>query len=197
MSDESSAAIAAVRKDWKTEHMEMYISSGGTQGHIMDITPVGGPVLGTHCMIRFKGRKSGKTMITALGSADDADSPRILLERAGIAEQAGIEKAKIWIDPGIGFGKTPQHNFALLAATDRLVETGYRVLVGPSRKRFIGSIDGSGETERVGGTIAACLSAARQGAAAVRVHDVAPVAQALAIEREISAASEADGPAAR
>lgn len=66
MSDETSAAIAATRKDWKTEHMEMYLSSGGVQGHIMDITPVGGPVLGTHCMIRFKGRKSGKTLITPL-----------------------------------------------------------------------------------------------------------------------------------
>ncbi|MFM5906250.1 MAG: nitroreductase/quinone reductase family protein [Novosphingobium sp.] len=66
MSDESSAEIAAARKDWKTEHMEMYIGSGGTQGHIMDITPVGGPVLGTHCMIRCKGRKSGRTLITPL-----------------------------------------------------------------------------------------------------------------------------------
>jgi len=66
MSDETSAAIAATRKDWKTEHMELYIGSGGAQGHIMDITPVGGPVLGTHCMIRFKGRKSGKTLITPL-----------------------------------------------------------------------------------------------------------------------------------
>ena len=120
-----------------------------------------------------------------------------LLERAAEAERAGIESSRIWIDPGIGFGKTPEHNFALLAATDHLVETGYRVLVGPSRKRFIGSIDGSGETERVGGTIAACLSAARQGAAAVRVHDVAPVAQALAVEREISAAPGTDGMTAR
>lgn len=66
MSNESSAEIAAARKDWKTEHMELYIGSGGTQGHIMDITPVGGPVLGTHCMIRFKGRKSGRTLITPL-----------------------------------------------------------------------------------------------------------------------------------
>ena len=66
MSNESSAEIAVARKDWKTEHMEMYISSGGAQGHIMDITPVGGPVLGTHCMIRFKGRKSGRTLITPL-----------------------------------------------------------------------------------------------------------------------------------
>lgn len=66
MSNESSAEIAAARKDWKTEHTEMYIGSGGAQGHIMDITPVGGPVLGTHCLIRFKGRKSGRTLITPL-----------------------------------------------------------------------------------------------------------------------------------
>ena len=111
-----------------------------------------------------------------------------LLERARVAEEAGIARERIWIDPGIGFGKTAEHNFALLAATDRFVETGYRVLVGPSRKRFIGSLDGSGEDERVGGTVAACLVAARKGASAVRVHDVAPVFQALALEREISAA---------
>lgn len=111
-----------------------------------------------------------------------------LLERARVAEEAGIARERIWIDPGIGFGKTAEHNFALLAATDRFVETGYRVLVGPSRKRFIGSLDGSGEAERVGGTVAACLVAARKGASAVRVHDVAPVFQALALEREISAA---------
>lgn len=111
-----------------------------------------------------------------------------LLERARFAERAGIASEKIWIDPGIGFGKTAEHNFALLAATDRFVATGYRVLVGPSRKRFIGSVDGSGESERVGGTIAACLAAARKGAAAVRVHDVAPVFQAFAIEGEIAAA---------
>ena len=66
MSDETSAAIAAVRKDWKTEHLELYLSSGGAEGHIMDITPVGGPVLGTHCLIRFKGRKSGRTIVTPL-----------------------------------------------------------------------------------------------------------------------------------
>ena len=111
-----------------------------------------------------------------------------LLERARVAEEAGIARERIWIDPGIGFGKTAEHNFALLAATDRFVETGYRVLVGPSRKRFIGSLDGSGEAERLGGTVAACLVAAEKGASAVRVHDVAPVFQALALEREISAA---------
>lgn len=117
-----------------------------------------------------------------------------LLDRAAVAEQAGIERTKIWIDPGIGFGKTPEHNFALLGATAILVETGYPVLIGPSRKRFIGSLDGSSETERVGGTVAACLAAARQGARAVRVHDVGPVAQAFAVEREISAAGRTGDP---
>ena len=111
-----------------------------------------------------------------------------LLERARVAEEAGIARERIWIDPGIGFGKTAEHNFALLAATDRFVETGFRVLVGPSRKRFIGSLDGSGEAERLGGTVAACLVAAEKGASAVRVHDVAPIFQALPVEREISAA---------
>ena len=109
-----------------------------------------------------------------------------LLERATEAERAGIERSNIWIDPGIGFGKTPEHNFMLLAATGQLVETGYRVLVGPSRKRFIGSLDGSDESGRLGGTIAACLAAREGGAAMVRVHDVAPVVQALGIAGEIS-----------
>lgn len=70
MSDESSAAIAAVRKDWVAEHREMYLRSGGAEGHIMDITAVGGRSFATHCMIKYKGRKSGKTFITALCYAD-------------------------------------------------------------------------------------------------------------------------------
>ena len=66
MSDADSAAISAVRKDWVSEHREMYLTSGGVQGHIMDITPVGGYSLGAHCLVKFKGRKSGKVFITAL-----------------------------------------------------------------------------------------------------------------------------------
>jgi deazaflavin-dependent oxidoreductase (nitroreductase family) len=66
MSDETSAEIRDARKDWVSEHREMYLTSGGTQGHIMDIRPVGGPYLGTHLMIRYTGRKSGKTFITPL-----------------------------------------------------------------------------------------------------------------------------------
>ena len=66
MSDDTSASIRDTRKDWSIEHRELYLRSGGTQGHIMDIRPVGGPYLGTHLMIRYTGRKSGKTFITPL-----------------------------------------------------------------------------------------------------------------------------------
>src|SRR5438128_8753891 len=70
MSDESAAAISVVRRDWVAEHRDMYLHSGGTEGHIMDITAVGGRAFATHCMIRYKGRKSGKIFITPLCYAD-------------------------------------------------------------------------------------------------------------------------------
>lgn len=66
MSNESSAAISAVRRDWVSEHRDLYLSSGGAEGHIMDITTVGGRRFGTHCMIKYVGRKSGKVFITPL-----------------------------------------------------------------------------------------------------------------------------------
>ena len=66
MSNESSAKIAATRRDWKTDHLTLYLDSGGAEGHIMDITAVGGHPFTTHCMIKYKGRKSGKTIITPL-----------------------------------------------------------------------------------------------------------------------------------
>jgi deazaflavin-dependent oxidoreductase (nitroreductase family) len=66
MSDASSAEISKVRRDWSAEHREMYLRSGGAQGHIMDITAVGGHAFSTHCLIKYKGRKSGKIFITGL-----------------------------------------------------------------------------------------------------------------------------------
>ena len=108
-----------------------------------------------------------------------------LLERTELAVSAGIDRTNIWIDPGIGFGKTLAHNLALLKGTEAFTGTGLPVLVGPSRKAFIGKIDGSAEDGRLGGTIAACLRAQAGGAAMVRVHDVGPVAQALRVARAI------------
>jgi deazaflavin-dependent oxidoreductase (nitroreductase family) len=83
MSDETSAAISAVRRDWVTEHREMYLRSGGAQGHIMDITAVGGRAFATHCMIKYVGRKSGKVFITPLCYADIGGEVVICASKGG------------------------------------------------------------------------------------------------------------------
>lgn len=70
MSDESAAAISAVRRDWAAEHRERYLRSGGADGHIEDLTPVGGRSFATHCLLKYAGRKSGKVFITGLTYAD-------------------------------------------------------------------------------------------------------------------------------
>jgi dihydropteroate synthase len=111
-----------------------------------------------------------------------------LLERVDFATGNGIANDRIWIDPGIGFGKTVEHNLALLRGTGEFAATGYPVLVGASRKAFIGRIDdGAAEDHRLGGTIAACLAAAEGGASMLRVHDVEPVVQALKLHGRIAA----------
>lgn len=83
MSDETSSVIRDARKDWVTEHRAMYLESGGAKGHIMDITPVGGRNFATHCMIRYKGRKSGKTFITPLCYADIGGEVVIVASKGG------------------------------------------------------------------------------------------------------------------
>jgi deazaflavin-dependent oxidoreductase (nitroreductase family) len=83
MSDESMAVIREARRDWVTEHREMYLRSGGTQGHIMDITAVGGHAFATHCLIRYQGRKSGKTFITGLCYGDIGGEVVICASKGG------------------------------------------------------------------------------------------------------------------
>jgi deazaflavin-dependent oxidoreductase (nitroreductase family) len=83
MSDESAAAIRATRQDWVGEHREMYLRSGGAEGHIMDITPVGGHPFTTHCLIRYTGRKSGKTFITPLIYGDIGGEVVIVASKGG------------------------------------------------------------------------------------------------------------------
>jgi len=101
-----------------------------------------------------------------------------LCERAAAAQAAGIARQRIMIDPGIGFGKTREHNLMLMANLERFVATGYPVLLGASRKRFMGSIctPASGEapkpTDLIGATCAATAIAVAAGVAMVRVHDV-------------------------
>jgi dihydropteroate synthase len=105
-----------------------------------------------------------------------------LLDRARAAEKAGIERRHIAIDPGIGFGKTVAENVSLIANVRRLVQTEYPVLVGSSRKSFIGKLTGL-ETprDRDPASVWLAVEAARLGAAIVRVHDVAGTRQALAV----------------
>lgn len=83
MSDETSAAISAVRRDWVSEHRELYLKSGGREGHIMDITAVGGHSFATHCMIKYTGRKSGKTFITPLCYGDLGGEVMIVASKGG------------------------------------------------------------------------------------------------------------------
>ena len=105
-----------------------------------------------------------------------------LLRQAETLQAAGIARDRIAIDPGIGFGKTTSHNLELLRRLPELVQTGYPVLVGASRKRFIGEITGIDVPgERLEGSLAAAVWAVSAGAAVVRVHDVVPTVRALAV----------------
>ncbi|WP_454761395.1 dihydropteroate synthase [Caulobacter segnis] len=118
-----------------------------------------------------------------------AEVEAFLLARAFTAMAAGVAKERIWLDPGIGFGKTVAHNLALLKALPRFVALGYPILLGASRKRFIAGIDPSaGEAiDRLGGSLASHLVGAAAGVAAVRAHDVRETVQALDVQAAIKA----------
>ncbi|MBS0296712.1 MAG: dihydropteroate synthase [Proteobacteria bacterium] len=105
-----------------------------------------------------------------------------LLARAEAAISAGVRRDGVWIDPGIGFGKTLAHNLALLRSLDRLAGHGFPLVLGVSRKSFLKAIDAEAAeaSDRLGGSLAAALWGARQGAAVLRVHDVRETRQALA-----------------
>ena len=109
-----------------------------------------------------------------------------LSERIDAATTAGVSRKNIIVDPGIGFGKLLEHNLALLRGIPTLVELGCPVLVGASRKRFIGQLTGEeSPRSRLGGSIAAVLTARARGATIFRVHDVAHTAQALKVAEAI------------
>ena len=114
-----------------------------------------------------------------------------LTARAGAAMAAGVARERIWLDPGLGFGKTAAHNLALTAQLDRLAGTGFPVLYGASRKRVIQSVDPTATDpgDRLGGSLALALEAARGGASILRVHDVRETVQALAVQAAVRAAA--------
>jgi dihydropteroate synthase len=138
------------------------------------------------CLMHMLGEP--KTMQDAPAYRDVVSEVRdFLARRADAAAAAGIDPASICVDPGIGFGKTVEHNLALLAHLDRICELGFPVLVGVSRKRFLGAVAGGTEQERGPAGLTGGLAAVRRGAWMLRVHDVAPTRQALRLDAAIEA----------
>lgn len=107
--------------------------------------------------------------------------PAFLARSAGMARSAGVGEDQILLDPGIGFGKTAEESFAAVRLIPRIREMGYPVLVGPSRKRFLGAATGRPVEERALATAAAAVSCAMLGADVIRVHDVGAVVEALKV----------------
>jgi len=116
------------------------------------------------------------------------DVKAFLAERIEFATGEGIDEERIWVDPGIGFGKTVRHNLELLQRLRELRQLGRPVVVGTSRKRFLGTITGREVGDRLGATIASNVLAMGAGADVLRVHDVAEVRQALVVAEAVLAA---------
>ncbi len=156
---------------------------------VNDVTALrGDPEIGVLCGERRVGlvlmhmQGTPRTMQASPAYDDVVDDVKAFLaERTEAAVAAGVEEELIWLDPGIGFGKTLEHNMELLRRLPELAELGRPLLVGTSRKSFIGKIDGSEAGDRLGGTIASSVLAAAAGAEILRVHDVAEAAQALKV----------------
>jgi dihydropteroate synthase len=137
------------------------------------------------CLMHMQGRP--RDMQTAPSYQDVvSEVSRFLADRAQACREAGIPAADIVIDPGFGFGKTLEHNLALLNGIPQLCELGYPLLAGLSRKAMLGTITGRDAADRVAVSAAAALIAAQQGAAIVRVHDVGETADVLRLWAALS-----------
>jgi dihydropteroate synthase len=133
------------------------------------------------CLVHMRG---DPLTMQSQASYDDVvgEVKQFLEERLAAAVEAGIAEERVWLDPGIGFGKTAEHNLELLRRLDEIVAIGRPVVIGTSRKSFLGKLLGGREPdERLPGTIATNVLALERGASVFRVHDVAPVADALAV----------------
>lgn len=119
-----------------------------------------------------------------------SDVHRFLASRLLACDMAGIDRKRLVVDPGFGFGKSLEHNLALLAGLDRLTDLGVPVLAGVSRKGMIGALTGREVvTDRVHGSVAAAVLAAERGATILRVHDVAATRDALAVQHAVASAA--------
>ncbi len=130
------------------------------------------------CLMHMQGTPATMQQSPAYANVVD-DVFDFLCRRRDALEAAGIDRSRIAVDPGIGFGKTLAHNLDLMRGAARFSELGCPVLVGHSRKRFIGAVLGDDTVDRTAGTVGAALALARHGVHVLRVHDVAEVRQSL------------------
>jgi dihydropteroate synthase len=133
------------------------------------------------CLMHMLGEP--RTMQEDPRYADVVDDVRAFLEqRVEFAVREGVREERIMVDPGIGFGKTLEHNLDLLRRLDEIVAIGFPVVIGTSRKSFLGRLTGREDPhDRVAATLATTVLALERGAAVFRVHDVAPTRDALAV----------------
>ena len=117
------------------------------------------------------------------------DVKAFLEERMRFAVAEGVPEERIWLDPGIGFGKSLDHNLELLGRLEELADLGRPLVVGASRKSFIGTLTGAEVDERLGGTIASCAIAYANGAEMLRVHDVREVREGMQVAAAVLSAS--------
>jgi dihydropteroate synthase len=134
------------------------------------------------CLMHMRGEPGSMQAAPDYGDVV-AEVRDFLAGRALAAQAAGVARERIVLDPGIGFGKTPEHNLTLLARQHELLALGWPLLAGWSRKSTLGAITGRPVAERLAASIAAALAAVQRGAAIVRVHDVAATVDALKVWR--------------
>ncbi len=136
------------------------------------------------CLMHMRG--DPRTMQENPEYDDVVDEIRAFLaERIEFAVSEGIAEERIWVDPGIGFGKTLEHNLELLRRLGELNQLGRPLVIGTSRKSFLGKLTGAPVDQRLGGTVASCVLAYSDGADILRVHDVGPVRDAIAVAQAI------------
>ncbi|GAB3091794.1 dihydropteroate synthase [Aestuariicella hydrocarbonica] len=153
------------------------------EGALSAVAESGLPV----CIMHMRGEP--QTMQTQLAYESVVDEVlKFLLERAAVLEAAGIPNDKVLLDPGYGFSKSPEHNLQLLQKLPVIVDTGFPVLAGLSRKSVIGHVLNKTVEERLAGSLAAALLAAQAGAKIIRVHDVAETVDALKVWQAVVAA---------
>ena len=136
------------------------------------------------CLMHMQGEPATMQQSATYGDVV-ADVTAFLAERASACVAAGIDRHRIVLDPGFGFGKTVEHNLTLLRRLSEIAALGYPLLAGLSRKSTIGVLTGRDVDDRMAGSVAAALAAVARGAAIVRVHDVRETADALKVWRAV------------